>query len=77
MSGLDSLYGAEFVRRISRNANVVVAFENNLNVAKVESITVTNFGKLAGGGDDVIDEFIGDFEKSLQMTSISMNTHYK
>jgi hypothetical protein len=37
-----------------------LAFEDDLDVADVESVGASDFGKAAGGRDQVVNEVIGD-----------------
>jgi len=62
---LDLLHRAQLVRGVARDADVVVAFEDELQVADLEGGGGAQLGELAGGGDDLIDEVVGDLEEGL------------
>ena len=65
LRGLDLLDGAQLVRGVARDADVVVAFEDQLQVANLEGGRGAQLGELAGGGDDLVDEIVGDLEEGL------------
>lgn len=62
---LDLLHRAQLVRGVARDADVVVAFEDELQIADLEGGGGAQLGELAGGGDDLIDEVVGDLEEGL------------
>jgi len=62
---LDLLHGPQLVRGVARDADVVVAFEDELQVADLEGGGGAQLGELAGGGDDLVDEVVGNLEEGL------------
>ena len=56
---------AHLIGREARNADVVLAFENHLDIAGFEGRTATKLAELAGGGNEVIDEVVGDLKEDL------------
>ena len=65
LSRLRTSSGADLVGREARDADVVLTFENHLNVARLESRAATQLAELAGGGNEIIDEVIRDLEEDL------------
>ena len=63
---LDFLHSTKLIRSIARDANVVVAFKDNLQVTDIKLRGLAQFGELAGAADDLVDEIIGYLEKCLQ-----------
>lgn len=63
--GLHLLHGAQLVARETGDADVVVALEDELQVADFELGGLAELGELAGGDDDLVDEFVGDGEEDL------------
>lgn len=59
-------HSPHLIRRISRNTNVVVALENDLDIADVELWRVAELAKLARVADDVVDEVVSELEDGLQ-----------
>lgn len=49
LRGLDLLHGAQLVRGVARDADIVVAFEDELQVADLEGGGGAQLGELAGG----------------------------
>lgn len=67
LRGKELAHGANLVGRVAGDADVVVALEDQLDVADLKGLGAASFGALAGGGDDLIDEFVGDGEDALEM----------
>ncbi|CAF9937789.1 MAG: hypothetical protein HETSPECPRED_000657 [Heterodermia speciosa] len=63
---LDFLHRTKFIRSIARDANVVVAFQDDLQITDVKLRGLAQFSELAGAGDDLVDEIIGDLKKCLR-----------
>ena len=66
---LELANSADLVRGVARDTDVVVALEDELDVADLEGLGAAGFGALAGGGDDLVDELVGDGEDSLMCVS--------
>lgn len=60
-----SSHDSDFVGRNTRDTNVVLAFEHNLNVAEFQAARATKFRKFAGGRHKFIDKVIRDSKKDL------------
>jgi hypothetical protein len=56
---------ANFIQRVARNANVVVALENNLNVANVQCRVWSDLGQAACSGNNAVDKVVGQGENRL------------
>lgn len=69
LGGLGFLDGAEVVGGEAGDAHVVVAFEDELDVADLEGGRGAQFGETAGGRDDVVDEVVGHLEDELSIVS--------
>lgn len=65
MGRLDLLNGAELVGGVARDADVVVALEDELDVADVKGVRTADFRELASGDSDLVDEVVGDFKEGL------------
>ena len=63
---LELLHRTDFVRSISRHANVVVAFQNELNIAYLEGRGVAQLGETTGARNDLIDEVICYLKDGLE-----------
>lgn len=63
---LELLHSPDFVGSISRHANVVVAFQNELDVADLERGGVTELGKTTSARNDLIDEVIRYLKDGLE-----------
>ena len=59
-------YGADLVGSISWDADVVVAFEDQLDVADVELGRLAELGKLASIGKDGVDEVVSKLKDCLK-----------
>lgn len=57
--------GTDLIRRIARDTDIVVALEDELDVADLEGLGAAGFGALAGCCDDLVDELVGDGEDGL------------
>lgn len=68
LRGLRFLDGTEVIGGKARDAHVVVAFEDELDVAEFEGRGGAKFGKAAGGGYHVVDEVVGHLEDKLSFT---------
>lgn len=55
----------DLIRRIARDADIVIALKDELDVADLEGLGAASFGALAGSGDDLVDELVGDGEDGL------------
>ena len=62
---LELLHGTDLVGSVAWHTDVVVAFEDELNVANLEGGGVAKLGETAGAGDDLVDEVICDLEDCL------------
>jgi hypothetical protein len=62
---LGSTSGADFIGRDARNSDVVLSFEDNLNVAEFETVATTKLGQLASLGHEVVHKVIGNLEEYL------------
>ena len=58
-------YGPDLVRCVTRDADIIVALEHELDVADLEGGRVAQLGQLAGRGDDVVGELVGECEDGL------------
>lgn len=58
-------HSADLVRGVAGDADVVVALEDELDVADLEGLGAARLGALAGGCDDLVDELVGDGEDAL------------
>jgi len=63
---LELLHRTDLIRSISRHANVVVAFQNELDVANLEIGGVTELGETTRRRNDLIDKVICYLEDGLQ-----------
>lgn len=63
---LDLLDRTCFICRVARDADVVVAFENQLNVAEFEGRRLAEPRHAASTCDNLIDKVVCDLEKSLR-----------
>jgi hypothetical protein len=59
------LDGAQLVGSVARDPYIVVALQDELNVAHFESRGLAEFGKTAGSDYDLVDEIIGNLEERL------------
>jgi hypothetical protein len=57
--GIVSADGAQLVGGVAWDTDVVVALENELEVAELEVVGLAQFGDFAGGSDDLVDESVG------------------
>jgi hypothetical protein len=57
--------GAEIVRRIAGNADVVCALENELDVANLQDLGSTLLGVAAGRSKDVVNKAVSESEDVL------------
>lgn len=64
-SGLELAHGADLVERVARDADVVVALEDDLDVADVEGRVCADLGQAAGGCDDVVYKVVCEGEDGL------------
>ena len=58
-------HSPHLIRRVSWNTDIVVALENDLDIANVELGRVAQLAKLARVADDVVDEVVGELEDGL------------
>jgi hypothetical protein len=58
-------YGADLIRGVSWDADVVVALEDQLDIADVELGRLAEFGKLASVGENGIDEVVSKLKDCL------------
>lgn len=65
MSGGEFLDGTNLIRRIARDTDVVVSFEYQLDIAELERVGVAEFGYSTCGGDDLVDEIVGELKDCL------------
>lgn len=63
--GMVAADGAQLVGGIAWDADVVVALEDELEVAELEVGGAAELGDFAGGGDDLVDEGVGEVEEDL------------
>lgn len=61
----DLAHGAHFIRCVAGDADVVVALEDELEVADVELGRFAQLAKLACAADDVVDKVVGELEDGL------------
>lgn len=61
--------GADLVRSIAWDADVVVALQNELDVADVEGRRFAQLAELARGADDGVDEVVCELENGLDIVS--------
>ena len=69
LRGLRLLDGSEVICGEARDAHVVVAFQDELDVAHFEGRRRSELGEAAGGGDYVVDEIVGHLENELGGTN--------
>jgi hypothetical protein len=62
---VDAPDDARLVERVAGDADVVIALEHRLDVANLERRVRAELGKLAGRGDDVVDELVGELKEGL------------
>jgi len=62
---LELAHSPDLVGCVAGDADVVVALEDELDVANLERLGAASFGALAGCGDDLVDEFVGYGEDAL------------
>lgn len=65
LGGLGLLDGAEIIGCESRDAHVVVALQDELDVTELEGRRGTQLGQATGLGDHVVDKVIGHLEHEL------------
>lgn len=65
LGGLNLSHCSELIGRVARDTNVVIALQNDLDVTNFESGGLAEFGKFAGGDDDVVNKFVGNVEENL------------
>ena len=70
LSRLRLLYGTQVVSCKARDAHVVVAFQDELDVSNLESGGWAQFGETAGCGDDIVDKVVSHLEDELHQVSI-------
>jgi hypothetical protein len=58
--------GSDLVAGVTWNANIVVAFEDELNIADFECLGASSFGTLASSSNDLVDKLIGYIEDALK-----------
>lgn len=68
--------GTDLIRRIAGNADIVVALENELDVADLQCLGAASFGALASCGDDLVYEFVGDGEDGLLCVLVGCRTKW-
>lgn len=58
--------GTNLIAAETRDTDIVLTFEDELDVADIEGGGGAELGELAGGGDDIVDEVIGYVEDDLE-----------
>lgn len=66
----------DLIRRIARDTDIVIALKDELDVADLEGLGAAGFGALAGCGDDLVDELIGDREDGLVCVLVGCRTKW-
>ena len=61
-AGLNFLHGSELIGGVAGDADVVVTFEDQLQIADFELLGAAKLGETAGCNGDVVDEFVGYVE---------------
>jgi hypothetical protein len=64
---LGSTRRADLISRETRDADVVLALEDHLDIARLEARAATQLGELAGRGDEVVDEIVCDLKEDLNV----------
>ena len=67
LSRLRFLNGAKVIGGEARDAHVVVALQDELDVAKFEGRGGAEFGQTAGSSDHVVDKVVGHLEDELDL----------
>jgi hypothetical protein len=61
----DLPHSTHFIRSVARDADVVVALEDELEIANVELGRLAELAEFAGATDDVVDKVVGELEDRL------------
>lgn len=61
-----SAHRADLIAAETRDADVVLAFEDELDVSDFEAGGAAELGELAGAGNEVVDKVIGGIEEDLR-----------
>jgi hypothetical protein len=61
----DLAHGTHFVGSVARNADVVVALEDELEIADVKLGRLAQLAELARAADDVVDKVVSELEDRL------------
>ena len=56
---------SDFVCGETWNTNVVLSFEDDLDITTFETVGTSEFGEFAAFADDVVDKFVHDLEEDL------------
>lgn len=76
-AGLDFADGAKLLARVTGDADVVGALEDELNVADLEDLAPALLGVAAGGVKDAVDETVGKVEDGLRgKKNVSCNARH-
>lgn len=62
---IELTYGADLIRRITRDTDIPVALEDDLDVFDVKRVRATKLRHFAGSSRDVVDEFVDKLEDGL------------
>lgn len=62
---LELAHSADLVQRVAGHSDVVVALEDDLDVANVECGTGPDLGEAACSSDDIVDEIVGQSQDGL------------
>lgn len=62
---IELTYGADLIRRVTRDTDIPVALEDDLDVFDVKRVRAAKLRHFAGGGRDVVDEFVDKLEDGL------------
>lgn len=64
-------HSSDLIAAETGNTDVVLAFEDELDIADLEGGGAAELGDFAGGGNDVIDEFVCYVEEDLESGVVS------
>lgn len=67
----DLAHGAHFIRSVAWDADVVIALEDELEVADVELRRFAQLAKLAGAADDIVYKIVCELEDGLVCLLVS------